>query len=217
MEIIAKAEKNKLSLYNFIKRIFDIVISVIAIIFLVPISIIIKILFIISKDFGSIFFIQERIGKDGKIFKMYKYRTMRINAEEELIQILKNNKKLDEEYKLNKKLRYDPRVTKFGKFLRKSSIDELPQFINVLKGEMSFVGPRPYLLAEKEEMKEYYYEITSVKPGITGKWQVSGRNNVSFQDRIRIDNNYCKNKNLVEDFKILLLTIVKVIIKEGAN
>ena len=217
MEIIAKVEKNKISMYSFIKRIFDIVISIIAIILLIPISIFIKILFIISKDFGPIFFVQDRIGKNGRIFKIYKYRTMNINAEEELIQILKNNKKLNEEYTLNKKLKYDPRVTRIGRALRKSSIDELPQFINVLKGEMSFVGPRPYLLTEKDEMKDYFDVITSIKPGITGKWQVSGRNNLSFKDRIRIDSNYCKSKNLIEDIKIVLLTIIKVIIKEGAN
>lgn len=147
---------------------------------------------------------------------MYKYRTMKKNAENELQEILEKNQEMKIEYDLNKKLRNDPRVTKIGAILRKSSIDELPQFINILKGDMSLVGPRPYLIMEKDDMKEYYDEIIKLKPGITGKWQVSGRSNICFENRIKIDSKYCKNPNLWEDIKIILLTFKQVIKREGA-
>ena len=131
------------SISKIMKRAVDIIAGIIGMIILIPLMLIIKIANIFTKDKASIFFVQNRIGKDGKIFKMYKFRTMIIGAEEELEKLLMENEDLRNEYELNKKIKDDPRVTKIGKFLRKTSLDEFPQFINILKGEMSLFGPRP--------------------------------------------------------------------------
>lgn len=159
---------------KIVKRTMDIIGSIIGIAFLIPLTVIIFIANILSGDNGPIFYTQERIGKNGKLFKMYKYRSMVVGADEKLRKYLEENKEAKEEYKKYKKLKRDPRITKVGKIIRKTSIDEFPQFINVLKGEMSLVGPRPYLLREKEDMEESCYsEIISIKPGVTGYWQVN--------------------------------------------
>ena len=129
---------------------------------------------------------------------------------------MRENEKAKKEYQEYKKLKEDPRLTKVGKFLRKTSIDEFPQFINVLKGDMSLVGPRPYLRREKKEMGRYYNYIIKCKPGITGYWQVNGRSNVNFQGRLRMDLEYINNSNLKTDCKLLKDTILKTIEKEGA-
>ena len=202
--------------YRFFKRTLDIIGSIFGIILLIPITLIIYILTKIKKEKGSLFYTQQRIGKNGKIFKMYKFRSMIPNADEALEKYLKENEEARKEYKINKKLKNDPRVTKVGDFIRKTSIDEFPQFINVLKGEMSLVGPRPYLPKEIEDMGSAYKEIIKVKPGITGFWQVSGRNDVTFNDRIKLDLEYCNKKNLKLDIKILFDTVKKVVKREGA-
>lgn len=181
-----------------------------------PLTVVIFIANRISKDNGPVFYVQDRIGKDGKIFKMYKYRSMIVGADKKLDKYLDENEEAREEYKINRKLKEDPRVTKVGKFIRKSSIDEFPQFINVLKGEMSLVGPRPYLPEEKNDMGDYYRYIIEHKPGITGYWQVNGRSNVTFQDRLDMDYSYHDKNNLILDIKLLNSTIQKVIKKEGA-
>ena len=141
-------------------------------------------------DFHSIFYTQERIGKDGKLFKLYKYRSMIPNADEVLQKLLKENKEMAKEYKLNKKLDNDTRITKVGKLIRKASIDELPQLLNILKGEMSFIGNRPYLPKEKKDMGKYYNDIVKTKPGLTGFWQVSLRSRGTFKSTI-IDKAEC--------------------------
>ena len=161
---------------------------------LVPMTIGIYIANLIVGDKGPIFYSQNRIGKDGKNFKMYKFRSMVMGADEKLEKYLQENEDARREYKINKKLKDDPRVTKIGKFIRKTSIDEFPQFINVLKGEMSLVGPRPYLPREIEDMGYAYPYITAVKPGVTGLWQVKGRNDVTFKDRLDLDMEYFENK-----------------------
>lgn len=158
--------------YKFVKRTIDIIGSLVGVIALIPLTIGIYIANLINKDKGPIFYTQERIGKNGKLFKMYKFRSMVVGADEKLQEYLKQNRDAREEYKKYKKLKDDPRITKVGKFIRKTSIDEFPQFINVLKGDMSLVGPRPYLPREKEEMGDSYEYITKCKPGITGFWQV---------------------------------------------
>ena len=199
-----------------LKKLVDIIASIIGIIILIPLSIIIYIANFISGDKGPLFYTQNRIGKNGKLFKMYKFRSMVVGADEKLKEYLEQNEDARLEYKKYKKLKNDPRITKIGKFIRKTSIDEFPQFINVLKGDMSLVGPRPYLPAEKEDMNGYYRYITLCKPGITGYWQINGRNGVTFDDRIDMDMKYYHTHNLKLDMKILFKTVKKLIKKEGA-
>ncbi len=146
----------------------------------IPIMIAVMINNLKDGDFGPIFFKQERIGKNGKLFKMYKFRTMVKNADKKLEELLETDEAARKEYKKYKKLKNDPRVTKFGAFLRKTSLDEFPQFLNVLKGDMTLVGPRPYLPREKEDMGSYYDYIIKHKPGITGYWQISRKKRCDF-------------------------------------
>ena len=146
---------------------------------------------------------------------MYKYRTMIVGADEILQKYLENNEEAREEYAKYKKLKNDPRITKLGKILRKTSLDEIPQFINVLKGNMSLVGPRPYLPREKADMGKQYHEIIKVKPGITGLWQISGRNSITFKERLEIDKKYLQEYGIKTDIKIMTKTIKKVILQEG--
>ena len=207
----------KETLYLIIKRLFDIICGLIGLIVLIPISLIVKIIYICNKDFAPIFFTQNRIGKNGKEFKFYKYRSMVSNADEVLFRILKEDKELAKEYKINKKLKNDPRITKVGAFLRKTSLDELPQLINVLKGDMSIIGNRPYLPREKEDMGEYYNDIVKTKPGITGYWQVSGRSDLSFQKRLELEQFYSNQTSLKLDIKIFFKTFAVVLLKKGAK
>lgn len=197
-------------IYKFIKRSFDILISVLGLILLIPIIILVKIITILSGDFNSIFYSQTRIGKNGKEFKLYKFRSMIPNADEELEKILKKNKKLRLEYEKNKKLKKDPRITKIGRILRRTNIDELPQIINVLKNEMSIVGNRPYLPKEVKDMGEYYNDIILVKPGITGLWQTTRRKNRTFLYRCKVEAEYYKLMDLKLDIKILIDTVLVV-------
>ena len=200
----------------FFKRIIDIIGSLVGIILLVPLTIIVFIGNRICKDKGPLFYSHERIGKNGKIFKMYKFRSMIVGADEALKDLLEHDEEAKKEYSEYKKLEHDPRVTKFGNFLRKTSLDEFPQFINVLKGEMSIVGPRAYLVREKEEMGEAYNTIIQCKPGVTGLWQVSGRSAVSFKSRLDMDIEYFNKYGAILDFEILLKTFTAVMKKEGA-
>lgn len=202
--------------YIVIKRIIDVIGAIIGILLLIPITIGIYIAKIILKDKGPIMYTHNRIGKDGKIFKMYKFRSMVEGADEILEKYLAENEEARKEYKINKKLKDDPRITKIGKFIRKTSIDEFPQFINVLKGDMSLVGPRPYLPRERDDIGEYYPYIVAVKPGITGLWQVSGRNGVTFKQRLELDKQYYEKRSMKTDLKILTKTVLKVCDKEGA-
>ena len=205
-----------LRMETILKRFIDIIGSIVGIVCLIPLTIIIWIANLIMKDNGPIFYTQERIGKNGKIFKMYKYRSMVVGADEKLKEYLEKNEEARKEYAEYKKLKNDPRITKVGAFLRKTSLDEFPQFINILKGEMSLVGPRPYLPREKEEINGFFNYIMSCKPGLTGFWQVHGRSDVTFTDRLDMDMKYYYNHNLKMDIKILKDTVVNVIKKEGA-
>lgn len=208
-KIIEKAEQ-------VAERGLDIIGALCGITLLIPITICVWIANLVTKNKGPIFYNTERIGKDGKTFKMYKFRSMIVGADENLREYLSKNPEAKEEYQKYKKLRYDPRITKVGKFIRKTSLDEFPQFVNVLKGEMSLIGPRPYLPREKEDMDEYYSSIIKCKPGVTGFWQIHGRSNTTFEDRLRMDTAYAYTKNLKTDIKILLKTVKHVISKEGA-
>ena len=201
---------------KFVKRLGDIIAGLIGIILLIPITIGIKIANIINKDYGPVFLVQKRIGKDGKLFKFYKYRSMVVGADKKLKELLANDEEARKEYKKYKKLRNDPRITKVGNFIRKTSLDEFPQFINVLKGDMSLVGPRPYLYREKRDMGPAYWRIVKCKPGLTGIWQVRGRSDVDFNERIEMDLQYYYERSTKLDIKLILQTIKKVILKEGA-
>ncbi len=198
------------------KRTIDITAGIVGMLILIPLTMILYLVKVMERDKGPLFFTQERIGKDGKLFKMYKFRTMIMNADEELEKILENNEQAREEYRIHKKLKNDPRVTKIGKFLRKTSLDEFAQFVNVLKGEMSLVGPRPYLPREKADMGYYYEYVIQCKPGITGLWQVSGRSEVSFEERLELDFKYYNNESVVGDVGLVLKTVVKTLKHEGA-
>lgn len=167
-------------------------------------------------DKEPIFFTQERIGKDGKPFKIYKFRTMVPHAEEVLEQLMEEDPAIREEYETNKKLRDDPRITVAGKVLREKSLDEFPQFINVIKGQMSLVGPRPYLPREIKDMGMYYNSVIGCTPGVTGMWQSHGRSDVSFEDRLQMDDYYYRNWSIWLDMTILIKTVKMVFKGEGA-
>ena len=203
--------------YNFIKRVFDILFSLIGLIALIPCIIIIKIANMLTKDFNSVFYTQDRIGKNGKIFKLYKFRSMIPNADKVLEEMLKEDNEITREYKLNRKLKNDPRISKVGKVIRKLSIDELPQVINILKGDMSLIGNRPYLPREKKDMGKYYKEIIKTRPGLTGYWQVNGRSATTFKDRLKLESYYSKHCGLKMDIKIFFKTFKVVLFKDGAE
>ncbi len=209
-------QKFKRTLYFSIKRFFDILFSLIGIALLIPVSIIIKLIYLCSGDTSSIFYAHERVGKNGKIFKLYKYRTMVPNADEVLKKLLKH-KKYRREWQKNHKLEEDPRITKVGKILRKTSLDELPQFINVLVNDMSLIGPRPLVEGELEKHhgKARIYE--SIKPGITGWWACNGRSDTTYKRRLELEYYYIKNCSLLMDIAVIFLTIKAVLFKTGAK
>ncbi|EJR94189.1 MULTISPECIES: sugar transferase [Bacillus] len=189
--------------YLIIKRFMDIIGSLIGLIILAPIFCIVAIIMKIEDPKGPIIFKQVRVGKDGQEFQMYKFRSMVVNAEEKLKDLLSQNEVSGAMFKMKE----DPRITKIGGFIRKTSIDELPQLINVLKGEMSLVGPRPPLLREVKEYTVYDKQRLMVTPGCTGLWQVSGRSNLSFKQMVELDLYYIINRNFIFDVKILLRTV----------
>lgn len=199
------------------KRIMDILGSLVGILALIPLSIYVYYKNRKEGDKDPIFFTQQRIGKDGKPFKIYKFRTMVPNAEQVLEDLMKKDPAIKKEYLTNKKLENDPRITKAGKMLREKSLDEFPQFINVLRGEMSIVGPRPYLLREKEDMGYAYKSIINCKPGVTGMWQTHGRSDVSFEERLELDDYYYRNWNFWLDVTLLVKTVRIVIHGSGAK
>lgn len=199
------------------KRIMDILGSLVGILALIPLSIYVYYKNRKEGDKDPIFFTQQRIGKDGKPFKIYKFRTMVPNAEQVLEDLMEKDPAIKKEYLTNKKLENDPRITKAGKMLREKSLDEFPQFINVLRGEMSIVGPRPYLLREKEDMGYAYKSIINCKPGVTGMWQTHGRSDVSFEERLELDDYYYRNWNFWLDVTLLIKTVKLVIHGSGAK
>ena len=216
-EQITTFYKIKRVLYLSSKRITDIIISLIGLLFLIPIAIIIKISYMVTGDFKSIFYVQDRIGKNGKLFKFFKFRSMVPNADEVLFELLKKNKKLKKEYDTNKKLKDDPRITPAGKIIRRFSIDELPQLINIFLGDMTLIGNRPYLPREKEDMGDYYDDIVKTKPGLTGLWQVSGRSSVSFKKRLEIEQRYSNIAGFKIDIKIFFKTFKVVLFGKDAK
>ncbi|MFQ7194602.1 sugar transferase [Thomasclavelia spiroformis] len=201
---------------KFIKRFIDILAGIVGVITLLPLMVYVKYKYVKSGDYDNIMFSQYRIGKNGKLIKIYKFRSMIPNAEKELERLMKEDPKIKEEYLTNKKLKDDPRITPVGHFLRKTSLDEWPQFINVLKGEMSFIGPRPYLPREKEDMGQYYDSIIKLKPGVTGMWQANGRSDVEFSYRCKLDDYYYHNWSIWLDFTIIYKTVKSVVYGKGS-
>lgn len=202
-------------IYLPFKRLFDILFGIIGVILTIPFILVIKISYILNKDYSSIFFTHKRIGKNGKEFKMYKFRTMVPNAEELLKEMLKNKKYLNE-WKEYHKFENDPRITKIGKVFRKLSLDELPQFINILIGDMSLIGPRPLIQEEVDDYKKKKKILLSIKPGLTGWWACHGRSCTSNKQRQDLELYYVKNCSFILDIKTFFLTIVKVLKREGA-
>ncbi len=200
----------------FIKRVMDIIGAIIGIILMIPITLGIGIANFFVGDKGPIFYTHERIGKNGKHFKMYKYRSMCIDADKKLEELLEQDEEARKEWEANQKLQNDPRVTKVGNFLRKTSLDEVPQFINVLLGEMSLVGPRAVVDGEIERFGIQKDKILSVKPGITGRWAANGRSNIDYEERVAMEAAYVDDFSIFQDIKIIIKTIACVLKKEGA-
>lgn len=199
-----------------IKRIFDVLFSSIVLILISPLIILLILLIKISCP-GKTIYSHERIGRGGKRFKCYKFRTMYPDADKRLNDILKTNPELQEEWNRSFKLKNDPRVTPLGRLLRRTSLDELPQFWNVLKGDLSVVGPRPVV---KEEIDKHFgvkaYKILSVRPGITGLWQVSGRSDTTYENRIKLEEQYVDTQSFFRDLKLVLKTIPCMLYFKGA-
>lgn len=192
----------KMELYYFFKRLIDVIGAFLGLVVLSPIILIISILIKLDSN-GPILFSQDRVGKDKKVFKMYKFRSMVVNAEELKARLKEQNEMSGPMFKMKE----DPRVTKIGKFIRKTSIDELPQLINVIKGEMSLVGPRPSLPKEVEQFEPWMMERFQVKPGLTCYWQVYGRNDIDFEDWMKLDIKYVRKRNIFIDLKLIFKTV----------
>lgn len=199
--------------YICVKRILDIVISLFGMIILLPIFIIIATIIKLDSK-GPIFFTHRRIGKDGKEIGIYKFRTMVDNAEDLIKEFTEEQQK---EFRECYKLQNDPRVTKIGKFLRKTSLDELPQVLNILKGDLSIIGPRPVIEEELEKYGKNREKFISVKPGLTGYWAANGRSDTTYAERVQMELYYIDNMSLNLDVHIFLKTIIAVIRKEGAR
>ena len=211
--IVPKIAK-KASKINYInvKRIFDLVISTIGLIVLSPIFLILAIIVKLDSK-GPVFFAHTRYGKNGKKFKMYKFRTMYENAQDMINDFTPEQMK---EWKENFKLQDDPRITKVGKFLRKTSLDELPQIVNIMKGDLSIIGPRPVIEEELKKYGENKEKFLSVTPGLTGYWQANGRSSTTYEQRMEMELYYIDHISPKLDFKIFFKPIESVIKKEGA-
>ena len=200
-EVIENERSNVL--YEVIKRIIDIVASFTGLIVLSPLMLVVSILIKLESK-GEVIFKQKRVGLNGKEFYMYKFRSMVINAEELKAELESQNEMSGPMFKMKD----DPRITKIGKFIRKTSIDELPQLINVIKGDMSLVGPRPSLPKEVKKFEQWMMERLEVKPGLTCIWQVSGRNNIDFEDWMKLDIKYVRERSFKLDIKLILKTVL---------
>ena len=197
--------KSSFNFYKLFKNFFDLLFSLLFLIISLPFFIVISLLIKLSSR-GPIFYLQGRIGKNNIPFRCIKFRTMYPESKDIFENLIMKDDKLRMEFEATQKIKNDPRITTIGKLLRKTSLDELPQFINVLKGEMSIVGPRPIVKDEIIKYEENFKKVSSIKPGITGLWQVSGRNNLSYKRRVMLDLNYVENYDLIMDLRILIRT-----------
>ena len=197
--------------YIIFKRFLDFIFSIIFIIVLIPLFLIIGLLIKLNSK-GSVIYIQRRIGKNNTSFSCYKFRTMKTQSKYILKEILIQNPDFKNEFEKTRKLINDPRITDIGKFLRLTSLDELPQIFNVFKGDMSFIGPRPIVKSEIKKYGKNFKKAFSIKPGISGMWQVSGRNKLSYRQRVKLDVFYAKNINFLLDFKIFMKTLIVILL-----
>lgn len=201
--------------YRFVKRTFDILISGLSLILLSPLFLVIAALIKIDSK-GKVFYKHKRIGKNGETIYLYKFRSMYSDSKERLEELLKNPE-IRKEWEENYKLDNDPRITKIGDFLRKTSLDELPQLLNILNGDMSIVGPRPVIEDELEKYGLYKQKFLSVTPGLTGWWACNGRSCTSYQDRMKLELYYVNNRSILLDIKCIIKTAISVIKRDGAK
>jgi len=199
---------------DLIKRLFDIMFSLLILILFSPVYLLLALL-IASSSKGPVFYVQKRVGKNYKPFCCIKFRTMVTNADEMLLEMMAKSPQLRQEFEDNFKLKQDPRITKIGRFLRLTSLDEFPQFWNVLRGDMSVVGPRPLVVEELPRYGRHIDKILTIRPGITGLWQVSGRNNIPYSRRVQIDLYYANFHNFWLDMWVIMKTIGVVIIPKN--
>jgi len=198
-----------------LNRLMDLVLASMILLFLAPLMALVG-LAVWLQDGGPVFYAQSRIGRHGVLFKCLKFRSMLVDADRRLQELLAQDPVARAEWERDHKLRDDPRITALGSFLRRSSVDEIPQLFNVLRGEMSLVGPRPIVAAEVPRYRRYINHYCSVTPGITGLWQVSGRNDVSYRRRVALDVTYARSKSLLFDLKILAATVPAVLLRKGS-
>ena len=203
----------------FFKRSFDLIFSSLLLLLFSPLLICIAILIKYDSK-GPLFYKGKRLGKGGKHIEILKFRTMHVDAEKRLFDLLSGDVEKQKEWNTYQKLHEDPRCTKFGKFLRRNSLDEFPQFFNVILGDLSVVGPRPHYIEELEgnresPLKKYAQEVLSVKPGITGLWQISGRSHLSYQDRVELDRLYAMKRSFIYDLKVVVMTIPHLLMSKG--
>ena len=210
-----KSKAAKLT-YRIVKRSFDLIFGFLGSLLILPLAVFIKLAFVLTGDFGSIFFVQNRIGKNGKEFKFYKFRTMVKDADLKLVELLEKEP-YKSEWAKYRKLKNDPRISKVGKFLRKTSLDEFPQFLNVLKGDMSLVGPRPLVKGELDTNDGDHELYESVRPGLTSWWAANGRSNTDYETRLEQEYYYIENASLPLDLLCIAKTAKGVLIHEGAN
>ncbi len=211
----ARPRTSTVTLDQPVTEVMNFSIALVALIFLAPLMLVVAFL-VYAQDGGPALFGHKRLGRDGRHFKCLKFRSMAVDAEARLNDLLARDPVARAEWEKDHKLRNDPRVTKLGAFLRKSSLDELPQLINVLRGEMSLVGPRPIVDAEVPKYGRRFNQYCAVKPGITGLWQVSGRNDTSYRARVAMDCVYAARRNAAMDFKIMLATVPAVLLSRGS-
>jgi lipopolysaccharide/colanic/teichoic acid biosynthesis glycosyltransferase len=195
---------------RLLKRTGDIVFSLAVLSLGAPVFVVLAVVVKLSSR-GSVFYVQRRIGRGYKSFGCIKFRTMRKDADRHLASVLASSEELRAEFARDFKLKADPRITPIGRFLRRSSLDELPQFLNVLRGEMSVVGPRPIVRQEVSRYGTHMEEVLAVRPGLTGLWQVSGRNNLSYDERVSLDLRYARHRNLLMDLRIVLRTVAVIL------
>lgn len=210
--LLDMGQKSGIRFYTIAKRLFDFFATFVALILLSPIMLLIALLVKIN-DGGPAIYSQIRVGKDGKKFKIYKFRSMCLDADKELEKLMKYNEMDGNAFKMTN----DPRITSIGRFLRATSLDELPQLFNVLKGEMSLVGPRPPLVSEVENYNERHKLRLAVTPGLTCYWQCSGRSNIGFEQWVDMDIDYINKQSFLTDLKILFKTVPAVLSREGAR
>lgn len=213
-------QKNQKRIFLSSKRLFDILFSGFFILCFSPIYLLLAIAIKISSK-GPIFYVGKRLGKAGKHIKIYKFRSMFVDAEKNLSDLIINDPKIKKEWEVYQKIRSDPRCTLIGKFMRKTSLDEFPQFFCVFKGDLSVVGPRPHYISELEKkegspLKQYASKILTVKPGITSIWQISGRSALTYEERVKLDCKYVEKQSLIYDLYLIIRTIPSIFFSNGA-